>query len=276
MNAAWFSMMLWGTAAVAVMMLVLWLIHLPLRNAAIVDFGWALGLAMLGIGYAAFGGGWWFRSALIAVMSGVWGLRLALYLLFNRVIGHLEEGRYQELRRNWKTNLPFKFLIFFEFQALLDVVLSVPFLMAAIDSREGLNVFEWTGLVLWVIAIAGEVISDAQLANFKAQSTNRGRTCRVGLWNYSRHPNYFFEWLIWMSFAIFALGSPYGYWGLISPLLILYFLLRVTGIPATEEQALRSRGEEYREYQRTTSAFVPWFPKHTHPGSRHKRTATSH
>jgi steroid 5-alpha reductase family enzyme len=77
------------------------------------------------------------------------------------------------------------------------------------------------------------------------------------LWRYSRHPNYFFEWMIWVSFALFATASPHGYIGWISPALILYFLLRVTGIPATEAQALRSRGEEYREYQRTTSAFVP-------------------
>jgi steroid 5-alpha reductase family enzyme len=81
------------------------------------------------------------------------------------------------------------------------------------------------------------------------------------LWRYSRHPNYFFEWLIWMAFAMFALGSTGGFWGLLSPALILYFVLRVTGIPATEAQALRTRGEEYRRYQQTTSAFVPWFPK---------------
>ena len=81
------------------------------------------------------------------------------------------------------------------------------------------------------------------------------------MWNYSRHPNYFFEWLIWVAFAFFALAAPYGWIGLIAPALILYFLLRVTGIPATEAQALRSRGEEYQRYQRTTSAFVPWFPK---------------
>jgi steroid 5-alpha reductase family enzyme len=89
----------------------------------------------------------------------------------------------------------------------------------------------------------------------------RGRACRVGLWRYSRHPNYFFEWLIWIAFFVFALGSPYGWITVYCPLLMLYFLLRVTGIPATEEQALKSRGEAYRECQRTTSVFVPWFPK---------------
>ena len=98
-------------------------------------------------------------------------------------------------------------------------------------------------------------------ASSNPTASNKGHTCQVGLWRYSRHPNYFFEWLIWMAFALFALASRGGYWGLISPALILYFVSRVTGIPATEAQAIRSRGEEYRRYQQTTSAFVPWFPK---------------
>jgi len=104
-------------------------------------------------------------------------------------------------------------------------------------------------------------VADAQLAKFKRIAANRGKVCRVGLWNYSRHPNYFFEWLVWVAWALFALPSPAGYVGLIGPVLMFYFLFRVTGIPATEAQALRSRGEEYRRYQETTSAFVPWFHK---------------
>jgi steroid 5-alpha reductase family enzyme len=83
------------------------------------------------------------------------------------------------------------------------------------------------------------------------------------LWRYSRHPNYFFEWLIWMAFTLFALSSPYGYLALVSPILILFFLFRVTGIPATEAQALRTKGDDYRQYQQTTSVFVPWFPRNS-------------
>ena len=250
---------LYGAAAVAILMFVLWLIHLPMHNAAIVDFGWAFGLGMLGVGYAVFGHGWWVRSVILALMTGIWGTRLSIFLLLTRVIGHPEEGRYQELRRQWKTNLPLKFLLFFEFQALLDVVLAVPFLLAALNSTDVLSPLEYACVALWVIGYLGELVADAQLARFKFQPENKGRTCQWGLWHYSRHPNYFFEWIVWMAFATFALGSPHGWIGFLSPALILYFLLRVTGIPATEEQALRSRGDEYREYQRTTSAFIPWF-----------------
>ena len=139
-------------------MFVLWLIHLPMHNAAIVDFGWAAGLGLLGVLYAILGGGWWLRAVLVGAMAGIWGLRLALYLLLTRVIGHPEEGRYQELRRQWKTNLAAKFLAFFEAQALLDVVMSLPFLVAARNAEPGLSPLEWAGAVLWAVALAGSWI----------------------------------------------------------------------------------------------------------------------
>jgi steroid 5-alpha reductase family enzyme len=141
------------------------------------------------------------------------------------------------------------------------VVLAIPFLAAACNPEPGIGPLEWAAAALWTLAMAGEGTADAQLNRFKSDSSNKGRTCQVGLWRYSRHPNYFFEWLIWMAFALFALASPGGWCGLLSPVLILYFVLRVTGIPATEAQAIRTRGEEYRRYQQTTSAFVPWFRK---------------
>jgi len=254
-----------GTAIVAVMMFVLWIIHLLIRNAAIVDVGWAAGLSLLAIYYAYAGPGYPARRYAIAAMAGIWGLRLASFLLFARVIGHPEEGRYVQLRKDWKTNLPVRFLAFFEFQALLDIVLSLPFLLACMDSRAPLGFTEKLAGAIWIVGILGEALADAQLNAFKKNPANKGKLCRAGLWNYSRHPNYFFEWLIWIGYATFAIASPWGWLGLLSPALILYFLLGVTGIPATEEQALRSRGDQYREYQKTTNAFVPWFPKKVFP-----------
>ncbi len=191
-----------GAASVAGLMLVLWLIHLRTGNAAIVDAGWAGGLAILGVLYAALGGGYWLRSTLIAAMAGIWGFRLAIYLLVTRIIGHPEEGRYQELRRQWKTNIPFKFLLFFEFQAVLCVVLAMPFLAAARNPDPTISPLEWAAVALWILAMAGEAAADAQLSRFKSNPSKKGRTCQAGLWRYSRHPNYFFEWLIWVSFAL--------------------------------------------------------------------------
>jgi steroid 5-alpha reductase family enzyme len=256
-----------GALAVCAVMFLLWLIHFPLHNAAIVDAGWAGGLALQGVLYAVMGVGWAPRRMAIAFMALAWGLRLALYLLFTRVIGHPEEGRYVELRRQWRTNIPLKFLLFFEFQAVLCVVLAAPFLLASENPVQGFTIFEYGAAILWVVAIVGEMTADMQLTAFKSRAENRGKTCRAGLWSYSRHPNYFFEWLIWVAFCLFAIDSRYGYLALVPPALMLYFLFRVTGIPATEAQALRTRGEDYRLYQETTSSFVPWFPRKKHHAS---------
>lgn len=251
-----------GTAVVAVLMFILWLLHFPLRNAALVDVGWAMGLALLAMIYAVHAAGYWQRSLILAPMVVLWGTRLAFHLLFTRVNGQPEEGRYAELRRKWGSHIGLKFLLFFEFQALLCGILSLPFLLAMHDPAKGNPEVEYFGAGLWVTAFLGETIADSQLARFKKDPKNKGRVCNVGFWRYSRHPNYFFEFLIWMSFAIVALPAQYGYLGFISPALILFFLFRVTGIPATEEQALRSKGEAYRKYQRSTSAFIPWFPNY--------------
>jgi steroid 5-alpha reductase family enzyme len=120
---------------------------------------------------------------------------------------------------------------------------------------------EITAVGLWLVAIIGETVADRQLAAFRANPDNRGRTCRSGLWAYSRHPNYFFEWLNWCAYALMALPAPYGWAGLASPVIMLFLILKVTGVPPSEEQALASRGDDYRDYQRTTSVFIPWFPK---------------
>ena len=260
-----------GAAGVMTMMLVLWLIHLKTGNASVVDPGWAGGLALLALIYAALVPGYAPRLWMITMMAVIWGLRLAVYLLLTRVIGHPEEGRYGELRRKWQTHIPLKFLAFFEFQALLCVVLSVPFLLAMRNPRPEIAAMEWAGAAVWLVAFIGEVLADQQLHWFKTNPANKGKTCRAGLWNYSRHPNYFFEWLIWVGFAMFATAAPFGYLSWICPAMMLYFLFKVTGIPATEAQALRTKGEDYRAYQQTTSAFVPWLPKTFSDGSPHAR-----
>ncbi|MGE5359296.1 MAG: DUF1295 domain-containing protein [Bacteroidales bacterium] len=257
------TLSLLGTAwaAVAVLMAVLWVIHLRIGNAAIVDAGWAYGLPLAALVYAADAPQPGARLLVLVAMFVVWGGRLGTYLLMTRVVGHAEEGRYQALRRRWRTSLPLKFFLFFQAQAVLGVLLSLPALLVARSPVGAFSAVEAIGLVLWAVGVAGETTADAQLARFKRVPANRGRTCRAGLWRYSRHPNYFFEWLVWVAYAVYALGSPYGWLALSCPALMLYFLFRVTGIPATEDQALRTRGDDYRRYQQTTSAFVPWFPR---------------
>jgi steroid 5-alpha reductase family enzyme len=244
----------------AAVMLVLWTWHRRIRNAGVVDVGWSLSLPLMAVLYAALGPGYVVRRWLIAGMFAVWGLRLAVYLLRDRVIGREEDRRYADLRARHSPAAAFDFLLFFQAQALLAVLLSTPALVAAFNPDQRLSRIEWAAVALWAAALFGETLADRQLERFKARSGSRGRTCRAGLWRYSRHPNYFFEWVIWVAYALFALSSPGGALALACPALMLYLLFRVTGIPATEAQALRTRGDDYRDYQATTSVFVPWFP----------------
>lgn len=243
-------------------MAVVWAVSLRIQNAGIVDIAWAAGFTpVIGI-YAVFSAGYVPRLEIGVAMVTIWSLRLAAHL-YSRVMAlhPVEDGRYQELRKRWADGYAFKMFWFFQAQSLLVWILSAPFLLVFRNSAPGLSAVECLGALLWAIALIGEWVADRQLAAFKSDPALREGICRTGLWKYSRHPNYFFEWLVWCAYFVFAIGSPHGGVAVYCPLLMLYFLFKITGIPLTEEQAIRTRGEAYRQYQKTTSVFVPWFPK---------------
>lgn len=256
-----FEQLVWLAAGSAVLMSALWMIQKRTGDAGIVDAGWSAGLGGAALLYALTSEGDAGRRLLLACCAGLWSFRLAAYLLFNRVLKGPEDGRYQTLRARWGSRAQIHFFLFFQFQALLVVLFSVPFLVVSWNRRPGLDWIDMAGVGVWLAAIAGEWAADRQLAAFRADPGNRGKTCRRGLWRYSRHPNYFFEWIHWGAYVLWAWGSPWWWVALAGPALMLLFLYRITGIPATEARALESRGEDYRRYQQTTSAFFPWFPK---------------
>lgn len=247
----------------AIVMLAFWTLYRRRRNAAVVDVGWSVTLPLMVLLYAALGPGDARRRWLIAGMFGIWGMRLATYLLRDRIVGREEDRRYADLRERRSPVVTLDFFLFFQAQALLALLLSAPALIAAFNGSPALTVVEQAAVLLWATALFGETLADRQLQRFKARPSARGATCREGLWRYSRHPNYFFEWVVWVAYALFALGSPWGAAALTGPAVMLYLLFRVTGIPATEAQALRTKGDDYRRYQATTSVFVPWFPRST-------------
>jgi steroid 5-alpha reductase family enzyme len=170
-----------------------------------------------------------------------------------------EDGRYAYMRQAIGDNQA-KWYAFFLFQAGLTVLFSLPFWVAANNIAASMT---WllVGVAIWLLSIGGESIADRQLAAFRTDPANKGKVCDIGLWRYSRHPNYFFEWLHWFAYLALAIGSPLWWLSLLGAVLMLCSLLWVTGIPFVEQQSLRSRGEAYREYQRRVSVFVPWFPK---------------
>lgn len=260
--AAIFALLGVGLVVVAIIMATLWLLGLRFRNFSYVDIGWSANFAVLAVLYASLTDGWLPRRWLIAAMVTFWGVRLAAHLA-TRILGEPEEGRYVRLREEWgqKGNVNAKFLGFFLFQGVLNVFLILPLLLACLNRAPGFHPLEIAGVAVWVLGLAGESLADRQLAAFKRNPENRGKVCATGLWRYSRHPNYFFEWTIWIGYALFALASPYGWIALAMPLLMLHFLVNVTGVKPTEEQALRSRGDAYRAYQATTSAFIPLPPR---------------
>lgn len=246
-------------ALAAAGMFATWLLQLRTRNAGYVDVTWAALLGIAALLYGTFGQGAGIPRLLVAMLGGIWGARLALHLL-SRVLHEAEDGRYRALRDHWQGHQG-KFLLFFAGQAALVVLFSLPFLAVACNPRTGFDLFMIAGALVWLLSLGGESLADMQLARFRACPGNRGKTCRVGLWAWSRHPNYFFEWLHWFAYVLLAVGSPLFWLSLIGPLAMLLSLLWVTGIPYTEQQALRSRGEDYRRYQREVSKFFPWPPR---------------
>lgn len=249
-------------AALCVLFVLVYVMARIIDNFGIVDIAWSYSFIVIAVIYAGLGAGWPIRRALVATMATLWALRLGTHLLVRIARKHPEEdGRYRQLRKDWGSVFMVKMAGFFQLQALSVVLLGYPFLASCSNPAVGVKPLEWAGCVLWLIAISGEALSDAQLSWFKKSPANRGNVCDVGLWRYSRHPNYFFEWLIWVSYFLFASASNWGWVSILSPACILFLLLRVTGIPATEEQSVRSKGDLYRRYQERTSAFVPLPPK---------------
>ena len=249
----------WGL--VALMMFVLWLVQVKFKNASYVDIGWTFGLLICALVYATQTGDLNSRKMLVVFLVGLWAIRLGSLLIKRLIQDPREDSRYARIREDWKTNQNVKFFFMFQFQGLLDVVLSWGFLVICLNPAGHFSWLEYAGRVVWLIGFLGETQADHQLKTFKADPLNKGKTCQAGWWNYSRHPNYFFEWLIWVGYFLMAVEAPYGWTTLIMPVLMYYFLMHVSGVPLAEAQSLKTKGEDYRRYQQSTSMFVPWFKK---------------
>lgn len=250
-----------GAILVALLMFVLWLIQRKHGDAGIVDAGWAGSLAFFGLWYALFLDGHPIRRWLLAVMALTWGGRLAWHLVTDRLVGKPEDGRYRRMRSERGATVQTFFFWFYQAQGIAALILSLPFFLAAGAAPSAPGITDNLAVGLWLIGMVGVSVADRQLARFRSDPGNRGRTCREGLWRTSRHPNYFFEWILWCGFALLAWPAVWGWLGMASPMILLFLILFVTGIPPTEAQALASRGDDYRDYQRTTSPFIPWFTR---------------
>jgi steroid 5-alpha reductase family enzyme len=254
------GLLLVGALLATSVMAVLWYVQVQTHDASHVDVAWAVLIACAAILYALLADGDAAHRALAALLAALWGFRLGGYLLLDRVLGKEEDGRYRALRAKWGVHADRNFFWFFQFQALFVVFFSLPFGFIALDPDSGFGLAAVAGIAVWALGNGGAIASDRQLATWRRNPENRGRTARHGLWSWSRHPNYFFEWVTWCGNALVASTAPWGWISWSVPAVLLVLLFRVTGIPATEAQALRSR-PDYAEYRRSTSVFVPLPPR---------------
>jgi len=254
---------LWTAAAAALVMALAWLRQRRTRDASLVDLLWTLGVGGAALLQALSGDGWRPRRVLVGVLVGAWAVRLAWHLA-RRLRAGGEDGRYAELRARLGSRADGWFFAFFQLQGLLVTGLALVFLVLCRAPEAGWRVQDGLAVALWLVALAGESAADRALARWRADPSRRGKTCRAGLWRYSRHPNYFFEWLHWCAYALLGLGLAHGAWLWLAPLAMYALVAHVTGIPPAEAQALRSRGDDYRRYQASTNAFFPGPPRAAH------------
>ncbi len=251
----------YGFAGAFLLFTALWIVQAITKNAGVVDIGWTTGVGAMAVAAAVLGDGWLPRRVLLGAMGGVWALRLVLYILKDRILGHAEDSRYQRLRAYWGARANGWFFLFFTSQSLLVVLFALPFLPGAGKADPHWGWSDTAAAALWLMAMGGEWWADYQLARFRQDPANRGKTCRDGLWGWSRHPNYFFEWLHWFAYVFLAMGSGCFSLSWIGPLAMYVFLVRLTGIPHVEREAVAKRGDDYRAYQRTTNMLFPMPPR---------------
>lgn len=250
--------------ALSVLMAFAWVVQQRTGNSGWVDAIWSYSIGLVGAVAALWplDDGSAARRALVAGLVLCWSVRLGTHIA-RRAAAGVDDPRYANYAREWGSEAPRRMFVFLQSQALASVPLPFSIFLAAQAPYPGLRLQDYAGAAIMLVAITGEAIADEQLRRFKLSSSDGGRVCDTGLWRWSRHPNYFFEWLSWLAYPVIALSPQYS-WGwasLAAPAIMYWILVRVTGIPPLEEQMLRSRGERYREYQARTNAFFPWPPR---------------
>lgn len=243
-----------------------WVVQQRTGNSGWVDTTWSYATGLIGAAAALWplDGSLPARQALVAGLVLLWSLRLGTHIA-RRSLAGIDDPRYAKYAREWGADAPRRMFFFLQSQALVSLPLPFAVFLAGHAPAPGLRQQDYLGLVIMLVAVAGEALADRQLRRFKHDASNKGKVCDVGLWRWSRHPNYFFEWLGWLAYPVIALtpGYPWGWASLAAPAIVYWILVHVTGIPPLEEQMLQSRGDLYRRYQARTNAFFPWPPKQT-------------
>ncbi len=251
-----------GVAAIAfTIVLIAYGVQWVKQDAGIGDAAWSAGLAISAIWLAVMAEGNPVQRWAVVLLTFPWGARLAWFILRHRVIGQEEDARYAALRERWGARANLYFFAVFLLQGGLILLFSLPLLAAVTQPSEGWSVSIVLALITGWGAILGEVLADRQLNQWRSNPENAGKLMCSGLWQYSRHPNYFFEWLHWWAYVLLAWGDWHMFLALTGPVFMYIFLVHITGIPPSESRSLMRRGIAFEAYQRSTSKFFPWFPR---------------
>lgn len=262
-------MSLWGAAALlmVLVMTAAWIVQRRTGQGGWADAFWSLGLGAAGVMVALYpigGDAPGARQMLGAALIGLWGLRLGMHLASRSAKGP-EDARYARLRQDWRDRYPSMMFGFFMLQAGAAALLLLSFIVAARHPAPGLGLQDAAAALIFLVALIGEDVADRQLAAFKADPANRGRVCDSGLWAWSRHPNYFFQFLGWCAWAVMAIDFsgewPWGWLALTGPAYIYWLLRHVSGVPLLEEHMRRSRPDAFAAYAARTSVFFPRPPR---------------
>lgn len=249
------TMLLIVFVSLVLFMSVVWVLYRALQNPSVVDVAWPIGLMVAGLLYLRSAEPITLRINIISVLLVIWAMRLAGYLYLSRIRKNHIDKRYQALSETWKIAKPLGFFLNFQLQGLLIFIISISFFFASVDQSLALSYVDFFAICIILVGILGESIADRQLQVFK--KTHQQAVCNVGLWQYSRHPNYFFDWLTWCGFALFGFYHTIGYLSVLSPICLYIIFTRITG-PMTELGSIESRGKAYKAYQKITPMFFPW------------------
>jgi steroid 5-alpha reductase family enzyme len=223
----------------------------------VADIAWGLGFVLL----SWTGGllsGLNFRSVVINSLITIWGVRLAWHI-YLRNYQKPEDYRYQMWRKEWKYFYLRSFLQIYLLQGLLLYLIVLPVIFINYSSFSGFRMLDMIGLIVWIIGFYFESVGDYQLKKFISNPTNKGKIMNLGLWRYSRHPNYFGEVTQWWGIFIIALSIPNGYITIIGPMTITILILFVSGVPLLEK--IYAGRSDFEEYKKQTSIFLPLPPK---------------
>jgi steroid 5-alpha reductase family enzyme len=269
MNLLYLEALAGIAVSLAVLMAIAWMVQQRTGNSGWVDTIWTFSVGLTGAGSALWpigGAAPNARQWLVAALVVIWSLRLGVHIAV-RTAGITDDPRYAVFASEWGVDSPRKMFVFLQNQGLGSIPLAFAIFVAARFPSDSLRIEDALGALILLSGIAGEALADAQLNKFRNNSANKGLVCDAGLWRWSRHPNYFFEWFGWLAYPVMALSTeypPYYPWGwasLLAPVFMYWILVHVTGIPPLEDQMLRSRGARYRDYQSRTSAFFPLPPQ---------------